>query len=118
MAADSFINVKSRDECFQELKLNADEMEMIKNDTVITKDKKTAPKNMQCYSLCYNKKLNIVNEKIELNEKVLAGLLSDYLKGDQNRVKAVIDKCKVITGADNCEKAFNVEVCLREQTMP
>ena len=52
-----------------------------------------------------------MDEAGNLNENVIIEKLS--VANDKDQVQALYNKCKGETGADTCEKAYNVYKCVR-----
>lgn len=106
------------EKCLTEVQLNEDETAVIRNKTLTMKayleEHNTASKPLQCFSLCILEKFGMfVNE--EINEMVVRTTLTEMIKNDK-KVEQILQKCKTLKGEDACEKAFNLDYCMMEES--
>ncbi|XP_029055084.2 general odorant-binding protein 69a-like [Osmia bicornis bicornis] len=65
--------------------------------------------SITCYMYCMLEAFSLVDDEADLEKDMMIGLLPESI---QERADTVVSKCVPTTGADNCEKIFNLATCV------
>ncbi|XP_043479745.1 general odorant-binding protein 56d-like [Leptopilina heterotoma] len=91
-------------ECIKESGVDAAVVQNARDGKIDDNDKKLA-----CFSACLLKKIGIMNPDGTINEEVARAKIPDSIPKD--KANEVINKCKVLKGADECETGYKVMKC-------
>ncbi|XP_011209038.2 general odorant-binding protein 56h [Bactrocera dorsalis] len=71
--------------------------------------------NIKCMAKCLMEKREVLKKGVFDPEKVYADLIRlPELKGLEDQIKEAINICKTEKGANDCDTAFKITMCLRE----
>ena len=93
-------------ECIVAVELNEEELKK-----VLTHDLTDPTQNIKCFGNCFFEKAGILKNGVVQKQVALEKLIS--IVGADN-AKAVMEKCKGLKGAENCETAHKLLQCLSE----
>ncbi|KAF5292991.1 hypothetical protein FQA39_LY13760 [Lamprigera yunnana] len=96
---------KEAKECYDEFKLNRTQL-----DSMVKMENLPNDRNLKCYIACILIHVNIVDESFN----VLTENAKKYYELDEPSADLIYNKCRVLKGEDNCEKAFTASNCVRE----
>ncbi|KAL1455134.1 hypothetical protein WDU94_009250 [Cyamophila willieti] len=94
------------DQCIDDSGVSTDVIDRIFSTKTFEPDEK-----FKCYLACTLQQVSAMDEEGNVDSDVFVGTVpEDYKAYAQN----VIDTCKKITGANPCDKAYNLNVCAQK----
>ncbi|XP_073811836.1 uncharacterized protein [Musca autumnalis] len=105
-----------RKKCIDSNNLSDEQINLIMDHDLFTPTTTAAntPKSLQCYCLCYLHEAQIFQNN-KPNEKFLRDTITMMIN-DKKKAHAILDKCMKFVGSDDCEIAFNFELCLIKES--
>nr|AQN78387.1 odorant-binding protein 9 [Meteorus pulchricornis] len=76
----------------------------------VNEGKLPTDKSLACYMYCLFESLSLVDEDGVLDYEMIAGFLPDDM---QSTATNILGACAAQPGADNCEKMYNIGVCVQ-----
>ncbi|XP_076760533.1 odorant binding protein 1 [Xylocopa sonorina] len=67
-------------------------------------------RSITCYMYCLLEAFSLADEEGDIDQDMLLGLLPDSL---QDKATSIMGKCVPATGADGCEKIYNLAKCVQ-----
>nr|5DIC_A Chain A, Odorant-binding protein [Phormia regina] len=94
------------DECVKQEKVSEEEATKLRN-----KDYANPTPAMKCFGTCFFEKIGTLKDGV-VQEAVVLEKLSPHF--GEEKVKAALDKCKNIKGADRCDTGFKIFECFEK----
>lgn len=97
---------KYREECTEETKVDPELINRADKGDFVDDG------NLKCFAKCFYMKAGFMNDEAELQMDVIKSKIPT--EANRERALEIIEKCKGITGADSCDKAYAIHKCYFE----
>ena len=97
---------KHGEECITQVELGEEDVKKLK-----AKDFSNASQNLKCFANCFFEKVGTMKDGAVVEDVALEKLT---LVVGADKAKSVLDKCKDLKGAEQCETAYKIQQCFEE----
>ncbi|XP_076376470.1 odorant binding protein 1 [Megalopta genalis] len=77
----------------------------------VAQGKISSDRSITCYMYCLLEAFSLVDDEANLETDMLMGILPEHL---QDLAEQILGKCNPAAGSDNCEKMYNLAVCVQQ----
>lgn len=103
---------KAAEECIKEGGLNAEDSKRIMANELFSPKYETASDKLQCFLLCYYKKIGIIDAIGKQKADVFMGYLEHRFSDKKDKIKPALAKCSTVKATNPCEAVYAFEECV------